>query len=396
MEPITFLTYLSLVLLVGIICTILSQKIKIPNILLLIIAGILIGNVQYRGEVILSFPDAFLTSISVLALVMIIFDSSSRFNLREFTNLSMRALKLTGVFLLLNLLVLTMFTFKMFGTNSIFLALLFSALMSGTAADAVITMLKKSKNEIFELLEVEALINTPLIVLLPFIMLDFIRSVKVEYIFSKFIEQIGPFIQQFVTGIGAGIVVGLIVFRVMKKKYSETLGPLTIITAALLTYILAENLGGSGVLAVTTMGLFFGNVYVAHKIQLREVSAFFANSLEILVFVLIGLIIKIPLDWGFILKSLLLFAVYLVIRYAAIEISFMKLDYKFKEKLFMTFNVQKGIAVAVVAFTLTTLNITGMQTILHLTLLFMLYSIVLSTIIVRFSNYFVKVTVKND
>ncbi len=80
----------------------------------------------------------------------------------------------------------------------------------------------------------------------------------------------------------------------------------------------------------------------------------------------------------------------------AIEISFRKLDYRFKEKLFMTFNVQKGIAVAVVAFTLTTLNITGIQTILHLTLLFMLYSIVLSTVIVRFSNYFVKVTVKNE
>jgi len=180
----------------------------------------------------------------------------------------------------------------------------------------------------------------------------------------------------------------------MKRKYSETLSPLTIITSALLTYILAENLGGNGVLAVTTMGLFFGNTYVTHKLQLREVSSFFANSLEILVFILIGLIIKIPLNYAFIFKSLMLFIIYLVVRYLAIAISLKKLNYNLKERLFMAFNVQKGIAVAAVAFTLTTLHIEGIQTILHLILLFMLYSIIISTIVVRFSKYFVRVATK--
>jgi len=390
MDPIIFLTYLTILLLVGIICTILSEKIKISNILLLIIAGILIGNVYYRGELLIQLPQTFLTSISVLTLVLIVFDASSRFKLREFSSFSIKALKLTGMFLLLNMIFLTIFTHKIFATSSVFIALLFSALMSGTAPDAIMTMLKKKKNQIFELLEVESLINTPFIVLLPFIMIEFTKRVEVEYIFSRFMEQVGPFIQQFVTGIGAGIVVGLVVLKFMKRKYSETLSPLAIITSALLTYILAENLGGSGVLAVTTMGLFFGNIYVTHKLRLREVSAFFANSLEILVFILIGLIIKIPWNYVFILKSVLLFVIYLVIRYAAISISLRELQYGFKEKMFMTFNVQKGIAVAVVAFTLTTLDITGIQTILHLVLLFMLYSIILSTVVIRFSQYFVK------
>ncbi|MBW2974397.1 cation:proton antiporter [Candidatus Woesearchaeota archaeon] len=394
MEPITFLTYLAVVLLLGIICTLLSQKIKIPNILLLIATGILISNLYYKGESLIQFPDAFLTCISVLALVLIVFDASSRFKLGEFTNFSVWALKLAAVFLVLNVIFLTFLTFKLFPVGSVLIALLFSTLMSGTAPDAVVMMFGKSKNKIFELLEVEAIINTPLIVLLPFIIIDFIKSVKVEYVFSKFIEQVGPFIQQFVTGIGAGMVVGLIVLKIMKRKYSETLSPLAIITSALLAYTIAENLGGNGVLAVTTMGLFFGNIYVTHKVQLREVSAFFANSLEILVFILIGLIIKIPFNSSFIIKSLILFAAYLVIRYLAIELSLNKLGYNLKEKLFMTFNVQKGIAVAVVAFTLTTLSIAGIETILHLILLFMLYSIILSTIVVRFSGFFVNPSTK--
>lgn len=394
MEPLTFLTYLSIVLLTGIICTIISQKIKIPNVLLLMLAGILIGNIYYKGQLLIQFPDVFLTSVSVLALVLIVFDASSQFNIREFTSLSVHALKLTGVFLLLNAIFLTLATMLLFPMSSILIALLFATLMSGTAPDSVSVMLRERKNEIFELLKVEALINTPLVVLLPFIILDFMKNVQVEYIFSKFLEQVGPLIQQFVTGIGTGIVVGLIVFRIMKNKYSVTLSPLSIITSALLTYIVAENLGGNGVLAVTTMGLFFGNIYVSHKVQLSEVSSFFANSLEILVFILIGLIIKIPLNPTFILKSLLLFAIYLIIRYFAITISLRGLKYNFKEKLFMAFNVQKGIAVAVVAFTLTTLDVFGVKTILHLILLFMLYSIVISTIFTKFSRFFVKVGTK--
>ena len=352
------------------------------------------GNITYKGDIIVHFPQVFLTSVSILALVLIVFDSSSGFKLREFTSFSIRSLELTGMWLLLNVIFVTIFTLKLFPGTSIFMALLFSTLMSGTAPDAVVMMLGKTKNAVFELLEIESIVNTPLVVLLPFIMLDFIKSVEVEYIFSKFLEQIGPFLQQFVTGIGAGIVVGIFIWRFMKRKYSETLSPLAIITFALLTYILAENLGGNGVLAVTTMGLFFGNIYLKEKVRLKEAATFFANSLEILVFILVGIVIRVPLNFVFILKSLIFFIIYLGIRYAAVSISLKELNFKFSEKMFMTLNVQKGIAVAVVAFTLTTLHITGLQTILNLTLLFMLYSIILSTVVIRFADRFVKTGVK--
>jgi NhaP-type Na+/H+ or K+/H+ antiporter len=389
MEPITFLTYLTIILIAGIICTLLSTRLRVSNILLLIIAGVILGNIEYRGDFLIQFPQMFLTSIGIFALVLIVFDSSSKFKLREFTGCSLQALKLASVFLFLNAIFLTIFTLKLYSV-SIFVALIFAALMSGTAPDAIMVMLGKRKSDIFELLKVESLLNTPLIVLIPFILIDFMASFEVRLIFSKFIEQVGPFLQQFITGIGSGIVIGIIVLRLMKKKYSETISPLAIITSALLAYILAENLGGNGVLAVTTMGLFFGNVYLAHKVQLREMASFFANSLEILVFILVGLIVRIPFDLTFILKSILLFALYLGIRYAAVAWSYKGYCFNFKEKLFMTFNAQKGIAVAVVTFSLSTLHIDGLDVVLHLVLLFMLYSIILSTIAVKFTTYFVK------
>ena len=134
-------------------------------------------------------------------------------------------------------------------------------------------------------------------------------------------------------------------------------------------------------------------MYVKQKGELQEFSSLFANSLEILVFILIGFIIILPLNPDFLIRSLILFTIYLIIRYFAIQLSF-KEEYTIKEKIFMALNAQKGIAVAVVAFTLTILDIGEISLILNIILAFMLYSILLSTIVVKFSRYFVSEEIK--
>ncbi len=408
MEPLLYLTYIAVILLIGIICTSLSRYLKISNILLLLLVGIALNKVQYKGESLIHFPGIFLTSIAILALVMIVFDAASRFKIKEFDTFSIRALRLTGIFLLLNLVFLSIFTAYVFKISSILIVVLFSALMSGTSPDAVLAMFQESKNRIAKMLEIESILNTPLIVLIPFIIVDLIQSTKQGINVSEvslFMQQFGPFLQQFVSGIGAGILVGIIVFKVMRKKYSATLSPLAIITAALLTYILAENLGGNGVLAVTVMGVMFGSFYVKEKAQLHEFSSMFANSLEILVFVLIGLLIDFPLSSDFIIKSIFLFIIFIIIRFLAIMLNFSHSDFTLKEKIFMSLNVQKGIAVAVVAFTLSMLFLDktsalftspDLTTILNLTLAFLLYSIIISTVVVKLSKFFIGVEVKQE
>ena len=384
-----FLTYLAVILLIGLLTSILSQKFRIPNILLLLLIGIGLGRIEYRGGPLVYFPELFLTGISVLALVMIVFDSASRFKLKRFDYFSLHVLWLSIVFLVFNLIFLTIFTMLIFDIKSIFLGVIFAALMSGTDPAAVLSMLKNVKNNVFEFLELEALLNTPLVVLLPFIILDLKRALKDELVISTFIEQLAPLLQQFVVGIGSGVLVGLIMFKFMRRQYSVVLSPLAVVTSALLAYIIAENMGGNGVLAVTSMGLLFGNVYLKQKFQLQEFASVFSNSLEILVFVLIGIMIAIPFSFEFFIKSIMLFIFYLLIRFSAIMFSLRGMNFTFKEKVFMSLNVQKGIAVAVVVFSFTTLGIEGIQTILNLALAFMLYSIILSTFALRMEKFFV-------
>jgi NhaP-type Na+/H+ or K+/H+ antiporter len=390
MAALFYLTAIATLLLAGIICSVISNKLKIPNVLLLILTGLLIGTIKYQGEKI-SLSPIFLTSISIIALVMILFDSTSRLKLKTFDTLSFKAMHLAFVFLILNTILLTIPTILIYGVQgdslfqSVILALIFSTLMSATDSGAVLVLLKGFSGKMSKLLEIESIINTPLSVILPFLFLDLFYNIGKTINFSTLFENsILPFLTQIIVGLGAGIFIGILIFKLMRKKYSDQLSPVAIITSTLLTYIIAENLGGSGVLAVVSLGLFFGNITIKKKETLSEFSLMFSNSLEILVFILIGFSISIPLNFVFFIKSILLFLFYLIIRYIAVSITFRK-EYTSKEKWFMTLNISKGIAVAVVVFSFMTLGIPALSDLLPLILIFMIYSITTSTIAEKFA-----------
>ncbi len=403
METLLILTHLTIVLMFGIIFTMISSRLKVPNILMLLIAGIFLGSLTYQGEKFISFPAIFINAIGILALVLVVFDGSSRFKWREFDSLTLTASKIAVSFLLLNIVFLTISTSVIFGVDNVFVSLIFSTLMSGTSADAVLSVFKGKINKVAMLLEVESIINTPITVLLPFITLSIVEQIGsgTVGIVGVFSQSLG-ILQQFVTGMGAGVLMGIAISKLLRNYYSRTLSPIILITFTLLTYILAENLNGNGVLAVTILGLFFGNFYVKKKDVLFEFSSTFGNSLMILVFVLVGLMIPVPLrDWSFLFNSIILFAVYTAIRSMAVYASTIRENYTVRERIFLTLNFPKGIAVAVMVFTLSTLTLSeslgsipfseipGATQILNLSLLFMIYSLVLSTVVNHFSRYFI-------
>jgi len=394
-EPLTILTSLAVLLLIGVLSSIIAKKLRIPDVLLLILAGMAIGQITYQGAALIEFPQSFLSAISILALVMIVFHSSSRFKFREMDTFSFKAIKLTLIFLFMNLLFLTIAVYSIYNIPVI-LCLAFSALMAGTSPSVTLSILKKGKSKVMQFLEIESLINTPLIVLLPFVILE-MWGIEFGLIFSRFIEQISPFIQQIISGVGAGVVLGIIAFEIMKRKYSEKYSPIALVVIALLTYILAENLGGNGVLAVAVLGLIFGNFHLKERAAVKTFETVFTDFLQILVFLLIGLMIKIPFTADFLVSSIYIFFIFILIRWFAIIIFSAKEEYTLKEKIFMTLHVPKGIATAVVAFSLLSYTFIGMKVILDLILAFILYSIVLSAAVTSFKGFFLgKEAVKDD
>ncbi|MBW2969919.1 cation:proton antiporter [Candidatus Woesearchaeota archaeon] len=376
-------TAIAVLLFVGVICSWMGNKLRIPDILLLILTGMFFGAIEYKNQPLIQFPTVFLTSVAILALAMIVFDSTARLPIRELDTFSLKAVKLTFVGTLFTLVFFTAAVHYIINLP-FWVSLLLASIMTGTAPEAVLTFAGKSK--VLTLLKLESLFNTPLTVILPFVVLDLMENITALQI-AEVIEQAVPFIMKFIVGIGAGVFVGIVLFKIVQKSYVEVYSPLVVIIAALLAYVLAENLGGSGVLSVTALGLFFGNVYVKQKITLLGIESVMAKALYILVFMLTGIIIKIPFTKEFFIASGILFGTYTAIRFFACWISLRK-EYKLGELIFMSLDAPKGVATAAVVFILTVYNIEGITTMIDMIFAFILYSIILASIVTWISHFY--------
>jgi len=375
-------TWFSVLLIIGLFASLISIKLKLPDVLLLLIIGLITG--YY-----LKFPYYdFFSALAIFALVMILFDSTSKFKIKAIRQQSPDALKLSLVFLLFSLIFLTFFTYLFF-TKSFFdlkmllIALTFAALMSSTSPDSVLAIFQGKRTKISEILEFESILNTPLAVLIPLIVIGLLNgdSFQTNIIFTQLAQGI-------MTGAGVGLVLGLLIFELMRRKFIEHISPLAVIATALFSFVLAENIGGNGVLAVTTLGVLFGIYEIKKKLEIQNFVDIFTVFLKIVIFILLGLIIKFPTDKIFLIKTIILFGIFIYIRYLAVSVSFYKSTFTKREKWFMALTGSKGLAVAVVAFTLISYNIPGLEQITELTVLFILYSIIVASITSKFSNYF--------
>ncbi|MFH1455512.1 MAG: cation:proton antiporter [archaeon] len=391
------ISLLSLLLLVGVLISIFARNIKVPSLLLLILIGGIIGKFGLA-----EFDQAFITTLALFALIMIVFDSTAKFKVKEISSLSPYALKLVGMVFLLNLIFLSFATHMLFvgwKLELILLSVLFALMMSGTSASTVLLLFDNAKQKLIKILEFESIINTPFIIIFPLIILYWLQG-------ELMAGQIAfTFLQGIMTGIGTGIVLGYITLRLIKHSYWKNLSPLVVVALALVSYTLAEALGGNGILAVTAVGVIFGITVMKEKEKIESFVSIFSNFLTIVVFILLGIFLVKPVMNDFLLKSLLLFFIYLILRFAAVSLSLQKLKFNLKERIFMTLNMSKGVGEAVIAFvlmaTVTSIALPASITvylseIVSLTFLFILYSIVITSIAATFVNYFLGSHLKNS
>jgi CPA1 family monovalent cation:H+ antiporter len=396
-DPISIVTLIAVVLLVGIIVSWFAGKVKLPDVLFLLLAGMALGLPTIAGKRLIGFSDPFVASISVIALALIIFGSTAKIKLKEVDSWSLRALKLTFTFTFLHLIIFSTAVHFFVGFPW-GISILIASILAGTSPDIILQLLADCKHKIVELLKLESIFNTPLTVIIPFIVLDLMSGTVSAGVTEEFLARLAPFLTTIVAGIGAGVVVALILMKIMQRATNTSYGYLAVLVSVLLTYVLAEGLKGNGVLAVTTLGLFFGNSTIKDKAQLLTFENLLAKVLYIFVFMLLGsLIVELPLTATFFYQSFSLFLIYLIVRFIAVWLSVHK-DTPMKEIVYATLNAAKGIATATVIFTFVVLTkirpdyavlIPFIDSIRDISLAIILYSIVLAAITELFSKYFI-------
>ena len=240
----------------------LSVNTKIPNVLLLILIGILIGPIG--GIVTKDFFGELGNVFTTITLIVILFESGSGLRLSEFRKSPGDALLITIINFLITVTLATFITHlftRIDWINSVFLG----AIIGGTSSAVVIPMVKQLKmsEKSSAILYLESALSDVLCLMVGLAVLDGMKvdSLDVGMALSKMWKS---FLFALVFGIAGGFIWLLIIrlIRSIKNSMFTTLGFVFIL------YGIVELLGFNGGIAALSFGIILGNCDVISSIKI--------------------------------------------------------------------------------------------------------------------------------
>lgn len=287
-------------LLLGVLASKLSDWLGVPALLLFLAVGMLAGSEGLGG---IAFDSAEIAqAVGTVALVVILYSGGLDTNWSAVRPVLVPGLLLSTVGVCVTTLMLGGFAWFMLGEFSSFNigtagltwleALLLAAIVSSTDAAAVFSVFRTSPvqplKRIRYLLEFESGSNDPMAVLLTTVILGLMTQPS-----TSAGQVLTTLILQFAAGGIAGCAIGFAGAWVVNRIGLAATGllPVLVLAFGLLTFGIADAIGGNGFLAVYAAGLVIGN-----RLKVgREVVGPFHDGLswlmQIAMFIVLGLLV---------------------------------------------------------------------------------------------------------
>ncbi len=300
----------SVLLLLSIFGSKAASRFGVPAVLFFLFMGMMIGSDGPGG---VPFDDPLVAQfLGIFALAYIIFSgalNTSKENIKPVfwagISLSTSAVIITAT----TVAVVALIIFKVSPIE----AFLLGAIVSATDVAAVFSVLRARKitlnRNLKSLLEFESGSNDPMAVILTLSIMHLMIHP------SKFwFTLVGGLLGKFIMGTIIGYLIGKLAVYLINKLKLEYEGLYPVLTFALVLFIysLTEYAGGSGFLAVYVAGLIIGNSDIARKTSLVNFHDGLAWLMQIIVFLIFGLLIfplqLVPIIWpGLIIAFSLMF-----------------------------------------------------------------------------------------
>jgi cell volume regulation protein A len=306
-------TYFAILLGFGVLIANVLKKYNIPDTFFLLLLGLVMGPTVFMNPAVTSFFKITLVDVSAmgeipdflrtLALILLVFTGIYNLSWRIFKKFSDVSVKLAFGGVVVNTILLGLVAHLLFGLNPIY-SLLLGAVISGTGEGVVATFentLAKYKRAV-TIIKLESIFNSPTAVIFPLLFLGMI-AIQPGALLEP-LKYLSQFWLMIVAGIGTGILVGFASSKIMGrmlKAYSS----LILFALALIAYALAENVGGSGMLAVAVCGLIVGNLTLKQEDEIKSFEDQFTEMLRISVFTLLGAQVMLPMEPGIFIAGLL-------------------------------------------------------------------------------------------
>lgn len=370
------LLIVSVLLLLSIVSSKTSSQLGVPALLLFLSLGMLAGSDGPGG---IYFDDAQLAqSLGVLALAFILFSGGLETDWRQVRPVLSRGALLATLGVTITAGLVGLFATRLLGFAPVE-GLLLGAVVSSTDAAAVFSILRSRntglKGNLKPLLELESGSNDPMAVLLTVALLQVLTGTA-----SSPLEFALTLVRQLLLGAAAGWVLGRATAHLVNRLRLEYEGLYPVLTFAmvLLTYAGTSMLGGNGFMAVYAAGLTMGSADFIHRRSLTHFHDGLAWIMQILMFLVLGLLV-FPSRLVPIIPSGLLLALFLMVvaRPFAVFVCLARSSMVLREKLLVAWVGLRGAAPIILATFPLVAGVEQASTIFNLVFFIVLASVLL-------------------
>ena len=347
------------IIVIGFLGNYLLEHTGLPDMILLIVLGIIIGPIC--GLVSASTVMALAPYLAALALVFILFDGGLAMNIYRVFAESPRAAILAVSGFGLSVLAVTFFMMYMIIPDKPWMySMLFGTILGGSSSVIVVSLVSKIKihEKSSTILTLESIITDILCIVFSIVIIEIVLKGYVEP------TAIGQSVaSRFSTGIVLGIFFGVIWLSILRRvvKVRASYSYMLTLAAVLLAYALSEVLGGSGSLCSLVFGMILGNEREIYRMLRMETAQYplidegirrFESEIAFLLrtffFVYIGLMVTISAI-NFILIGVVLSLILLLMRYIAVRIATIRCSEVAEDRPIMGILLTRGLAAAVLA-----------------------------------------------
>lgn len=381
------LTSLAVVTFIGILAHMLGKILKIPSIVFLLSAGVILGP-EVTGII---EPERFGSGIELLvglSVAIIVFDGGLDIDLRRLRKIQHSILNLVTIGMLITAILSSLAAY--FILNIPYnIALLLGALISATGPTVITPIIRQVQvnNKVASVLQAEAVLNDGISVIL--------AALVFEWIVASLsgIKAVEFLLMRLSTGVLFGVLSGIIIILVLRNipLLTDQLARLLTVSILLASFVSAENIGNqSGIMAMAVFGIFVGSSDIPHKETIKN----FKEDISIIMLSVIFILLSSLLDFdyiaaigfeGFIFVGILM----LIIRPLAVFISTRTSDLRTGEKIFISAMGPRGVVPASMAvyfsFRLKDLGfVTESESLLGLMFITVITTVILTGISARF------------
>ncbi len=360
-----------------------TSKIGVPSLVIFLFIGLMFDAGNFIRPTLANYQ--LIQYVSIFALIIIMFSGGLDTDLDVMRPIAKKGVSLAtvGVFVTaVSMGLLIHFIFK----YDLLMSLLLGSIVSSTDAAAVFSIFNSSKiklkNNLDKILELESATNDPMAYILVSSFIYMILNPTV----SSF-DLIILFVQSLVFGIVSGLILGKVFAEILSKinLSVEGLYPVLLFASAILSFAIAESVGGNGFLAVYIAALVIGDYKIKFKSDQLSFFDGLAWLMQIIMFILLGAFTS-PKELIVVIFPAILISIMLIFiaRPLAVLISLAPFRLGRSPKAFLAWSGVKGAVPIVFAFYPLVYGIPGSKVIFNIVLVITFISVIFQGSTIKF------------